>query len=105
MKTLIKNPWIVTVNDNYDIIRNGFVLVEGTDIKEVGSDAQRMAQLELEADKVVEAGDKILMPGIVKAQRQTILIIFRHSLLCDFDPFSLIKNRENSEMGQFLQQQ
>ena len=67
MKTLIKNPWIVTVNDNYDIIRNGFVLVEGTDIKEVGSDAQRMAQLELEADKVVEAGDKILMPGIVNA--------------------------------------
>ena len=56
MKTLIKNPWIVTVNDNYDIIRNGFVLVEGTDIKEVGSDARRMAQLELEADKVVEAG-------------------------------------------------
>lgn len=67
MKTLIKNPWIVTMNDAYDILRNGFVYITDDKISEVGADPARMEALEKEADKVLEAGDKILMPGMVNA--------------------------------------
>lgn len=67
MKTLIKNPWIVTMNENFDIIRDGYVLIEDTEIKEVGKDALRMDLLAAEADKVVEAKNFILMPGIVNS--------------------------------------
>lgn len=67
MKTLIKNPWIVTMNAGYEIIRNGYVLIDGEVIREVGSSAQRMEELEREAGTVLEAGDKILLPGLVNA--------------------------------------
>ena len=45
MKTLIKNPWIVTMNAGYDIIRGGYVLIEGDTIREVGGGAQRMEEI------------------------------------------------------------
>lgn len=67
MKLLIKNPWIVTMNDAYEIIRDGYVLLEDDRIREVGGDAGRMEALAREADKTLEAGDKILMPGMVNA--------------------------------------
>lgn len=67
MKTLIVNPWIVTMNDAYDIIKDGYVWVDEDKISEVGKDDARVAQLRKEADKVIEAGDKILMPGMVNA--------------------------------------
>lgn len=67
MKILIANPWIVTMDNDYSIIRNGFVLVEDDLIKEVGSGTERMDQLRKEADKVIEADDKILLPGMVNA--------------------------------------
>ena len=67
MKTLFRNPWIVTMNDDFEMIRNGFVYVVDDKISEVGSDPLRMAQLSLEADSVIDAADKILMPGMVSA--------------------------------------
>ncbi len=67
LKTLIKKPWTVTMNENYDIVRSGFVLVEDDTIKEVGQDERRMEALEKEADTILEAEDKILLPGLVNA--------------------------------------
>lgn len=43
MKTLFRNPWIVTMNDDFEMIRNGFVYVVDDKISEVGSDPLRMA--------------------------------------------------------------
>lgn len=67
MNLLIRNPWIVTMNDDYEIIRNGYVYVEDDKISEVGSDPLRMAQLSAQAGSVIDAADKILMPGMVSA--------------------------------------
>ena len=67
MNLLIRNPWIVTMNDGYEIIRNGYVYVEGDKISEVGSDPLRMAQLSTQAGSIIDAADKILMPGMVSA--------------------------------------
>ncbi len=67
MSLLIKNPWIVTMNDEYEMLREGYVLVQGDSIAEVGSDPIRMQELARTADEVMEAGDKILLPGMVNA--------------------------------------
>lgn len=67
MSLLIKNPWIVTMNDQYEILREGYVLVQGDRIAEVGSDPARMQELARTAGEVVEAGDKLLLPGMVNA--------------------------------------
>lgn len=67
MNTLIKNAWIVTMNDDYDIIRGGYAFVEGNKITEVGQDDARVRELEPTAQKVIDASDKILMPGMVNA--------------------------------------
>ncbi len=67
MSLLIKNPWIVTMNDQYEILRDGYVFVQGDSIAEIGSDAARMLELSQTADEVLEAGDKILLPGMVNA--------------------------------------
>jgi 5-methylthioadenosine/S-adenosylhomocysteine deaminase len=67
MSLLIKNPWIVTMNDRYEILREGYVLVQGDSIAEVGNDPARMQELSRTADEIVEAGDKILLPGMVNA--------------------------------------
>lgn len=67
MNTLIVNPWIVTMNDQYEIIRDGYVYIEGQFIRELGKDPVRVCQLKKEAHKIIEADDKILMPGMVNA--------------------------------------
>lgn len=104
MKTLIKNPWIVTMNANYDIIRNGYVLIEEQDIREVGGDPQRMELLEREADTVIEAGDKILMPGMVNSHSHMFQTFMRgladdkhlyQWLSEEIWPFSLLMQEED----------
>ena len=67
MSLLIRNPWIVTMNDNYDIFRTGYVYVQGDKIAEVGTDMARMDQLSKEAGSIIDAAGKILMPGMVSA--------------------------------------
>lgn len=67
MKTLLVNPWILTMNDSYEMIKDGYVWIRDDRIAEVGKDDARVAALRREADKVIEAEDKILMPGMVNA--------------------------------------
>ncbi len=67
MKTLIQNAWIVTMNDNYDILRNGYAVLDDTQILEVGQDTNAMQKWALQCDKVIDASDKILMPGMINA--------------------------------------
>ncbi len=67
MKTLIHNAWTVTMNDQYDIYRDGYVIMDGNTITEVGSDANALQRFGALCDKVVDASDKILMPGMVNA--------------------------------------
>lgn len=67
MNLLIRDPWIVTMNDNYDIIRHGYCYIVDDKISEVGDDPARMAELRKTAHSVIDAEDKILMPGMVSA--------------------------------------
>ncbi len=71
MDILITNAWIVTMNDGYEIIRDGYACVDGGMVTQVGSMAglagEKLAEMTRAAGKTIEAGDKILMPGMVNA--------------------------------------
>src|SRR5256714_2960114 len=53
MKTLIRNGRIVTAVDDY----KGDVLIDGETVSVIG------AKLEMEADRVIDAGGKLVIPG------------------------------------------
>ncbi|MEL7610416.1 MAG: amidohydrolase [Bacillota bacterium] len=67
MSLLIANPWIITMNEENAILRNGYALVEGDRIVEVGNSPERLRALRVTSDEIIEAGDKILLPGMVNA--------------------------------------
>lgn len=67
MKLLLVNPWIVTMDREDRILRQGFVAVEDDRIAEVGTDMARAEEWKKQASRVIEAEDKILMPGMVNA--------------------------------------
>ncbi len=67
MKTLIQNAWMLTMNDNYDIIRDAYVVIEDNLIVEVGQGEQSMQTWLPQCEQVVDATGKILMPGMVNA--------------------------------------
>lgn len=62
---LIKNARYVIVSPPFNILERGAVLIEGNRIKEVGASADLEAKYQ--ADTVIDAGDKVVMPGLVDA--------------------------------------
>lgn len=64
MKTLIRHPLIVTMNDQGDVIENGSILIDGTRIAYVGPQEWTPPG---PFDKTIEADCLIAMPGMVNA--------------------------------------
>ena len=64
MKTLIRHPLIVTMNDQGDVIENGSILIDGTRIAYVGPQEWTPPG---PFDKTIEADRLIAMPGMVNA--------------------------------------
>ncbi|PZD96090.1 5'-deoxyadenosine deaminase [Paenibacillus sambharensis] len=67
---LIRDAVVVTMNGRDEIIR-GDVLIEGNRIAKVGSD------LEDSADRVIEAGGRVLLPGFVQTHIHLCQTLFR----------------------------
>ncbi len=55
------------MNDNYDILRDAYVVVDEGLIAEVGQDEKAMQAWVPQCDKIIDASDKIMMPGMVNA--------------------------------------
>ncbi|MBN2983557.1 MULTISPECIES: 5'-deoxyadenosine deaminase [Cohnella] len=68
--TLVRNAIIMTMNESGDIV-HGDVLVEGNRIKRIGADIRE------EADRIVEAGGKVLLPGFVQTHIHLCQTLFR----------------------------
>lgn len=69
MKTLIKNATIVTMNENRDVIK-GDILIDGNKIKEIGL-------VESDADKVIDASGKVVIPGLIQTHIHLCQSLFR----------------------------
>jgi 8-oxoguanine deaminase len=62
MNTLIKNALVLaTMEEEREPISNGYVLIEGSFIKEVGSGDAAPIQ----AEQVIDASDKVVLPGFI----------------------------------------
>ncbi|HEY8239969.1 MAG TPA: amidohydrolase family protein, partial [Kiritimatiellia bacterium] len=58
---LIKNGTVVSLDENGDVIEGGSVYVEDTRIVAVG----KFSDSKYKADKVIDAGGKLIMPGLI----------------------------------------
>ncbi len=72
---LIKNAYILTINRNFDIIENGFIGIKKDKIAIIG----QMSDLtdEISASEIVDAGGKLVMPGLVNTHTHLAMTLFR----------------------------
>ncbi len=71
MKTLIKNVTIVTMNQNFDVIENGQMVIEDDRIIEIGK------QCFQDYDHCIDGNQGILMPGMINTHTHLGMIPFR----------------------------
>lgn len=76
MRTLIKNATVVTLDPKRTIHANGAVVVEGQRILAVGPSAE-LAQRHANADTVLDAAGKLVLPGFVSAHNHLGYAVFR----------------------------
>lgn len=80
MKTLIKNAWIVTMDDDWHDYPEGFLLMEDTIIKDLGPMSKYLEiypdDFELDI-KVVDADGGLLIPGMINTHCHMGMIPFR----------------------------
>ncbi|MBQ9010937.1 MAG: amidohydrolase [Clostridia bacterium] len=72
MKTLLKNAWILTMDDRYTEKKDGWVLVENGRITDLGEGIAPT-----DAEEVVDCGGGLLLPGFVNTHCHASMIPFR----------------------------
>ena len=74
--TLIKNVNIITMNRNKDIIENGYVVIQGDKISDIGNEdiIKKYNPAEFE---VIDGAQGILMPGMINAHTHSPMVVFR----------------------------
>ncbi len=81
MKTVIVNAIVVTMNQNMDVYQNGYVMMEGTKIIEVGEmeilEGRYRVESGLPAARIIDARRAIAMPGMVNTHCHMGMIPFR----------------------------
>ncbi|KXS45078.1 MAG: N-ethylammeline chlorohydrolase [Methanolobus sp. T82-4] len=68
---IIKNAYILTMDPDKEDIENGVVVIENGKIKELGNSTQS------KADKVIDAGGNVVMPGLVNTHCHAGMTLFR----------------------------
>jgi cytosine/adenosine deaminase-related metal-dependent hydrolase len=101
MKTLIKNAYILTMNNNMDEYKKGYIEIEDENITRIGYEETFD---EKEYNKVIDAEEGIILPGMINTHTHIGMIPFR-SLGDDYKDrlrrflFPLEKECMNSELA------
>lgn len=74
-RILIKNGYVVTVNDAREVWRNGFVAIEGRDISAVGPQSQTFDGEGF--DQVIDAEGCVVMPGLINMHQHHWYTLFK----------------------------
>ncbi|MCK5332371.1 amidohydrolase [Candidatus Parcubacteria bacterium] len=69
---LIKNATILTLNEHSEIIYNGWIVIQGEKIIEVGK-----GKHDYKSKKIVDAKGKVVMPGLVNTHAHVAMAPFR----------------------------
>ena len=76
MKTIFKNVWVVTVNENMDVIPGGVVVVEDDKIAYVGTEVPA----DCSGARVIDGHNKkFIMPGLINGHTHLPMTLFRSS--------------------------
>ncbi len=70
-KILIKNGYIITMNEDREVFSRGDVAVEGSKIVEIGE------EVEEDADTVIDAQGKAVLPGLINAHTHLGMVLLR----------------------------
>ena len=76
MKRLFKGAAIITANKNFDIINNGMLGIKDNEITYVGEYSSEYEK-EFDADAIVHANNKVLMPGLINMHTHLPMTLFR----------------------------
>lgn len=71
MNTLIKNAWIITCNESFDVLKNHYIVIENGKFKSI---TENMPEGEFD---IVDAGGGIVMPGLVNAHTHSPMTFLR----------------------------
>lgn len=74
MKTLIKNAWIVTMDEALSTYPQGMLIMEDDKISYVG---EYLEEMEHDVDQVIDAEQGILIPGMINIHAHVSMIPFR----------------------------
>jgi cytosine/adenosine deaminase-related metal-dependent hydrolase len=72
---VIKNAWILTINEQMEQFPNGYMLVDGEKILDVG--AMDSLPIDITYDQCIDAKGAILLPGMVNTHTHIGMIPFR----------------------------
>lgn len=76
MKTLIKHPYIITVDSEFTIYADGIIMIDGGIIRHVGDYSEDLA-VGFGSDRVIDAAGAIVMPGLINAHTHLTMTLFR----------------------------
>jgi 5-methylthioadenosine/S-adenosylhomocysteine deaminase len=74
-RTLIKNAWVVTVNDKRKVWPSGFIAVSDRRIEAVGPAS--MMPSEADFDDVIDAANMVAMPGLINMHQHHWYTLFK----------------------------
>ncbi|MGX7265149.1 amidohydrolase [Enterococcus crotali] len=76
MKTLIKNVHILSMDEHFSEVEDGFVLIEDDLITEMGP-VSELVSVTIQADKVIDGKKGLLIPGLINTHTHAGMIPFR----------------------------
>ena len=78
-RTLYKNAdWIITMDEARTRYRHGDLLIEGNQIKAVGTDLEKSLAGTVDIDEVVDASGRVILPGFVNTHHHTWQTLIRN---------------------------
>ena len=70
MKTLIKNAWILTMDEALSTYPKGMLVIKNNQISYVG---EYKAEMEQHVDEIIDAAGGLLIPGMINTLTQEIV--------------------------------
>ena len=72
-RVIVRNGWVVTMNDAGDVLPDGAVVLDGDRITDVGDTAGVLARHSTDGARVIDASGKAVLPGLVDLHYHTAL--------------------------------
>ena len=76
---LLKNGYIITVNRNRDVIRNGWIRIDGDSIRGIGSMESLPAGPDASVEENIDLQGMIVIPGLINGHNHHWASLFKNT--------------------------